>query len=232
MISREHDFFPGLRRAPALYEKVLEHYGQNLYGENLFRVVWLASRCYICGGFWEDKREFGYRLMPKYGRQEKWGIEKWIPASTYGTPELWDKKEVGPEGYYNVGPFPTHGSFECAAVFSTKPGPSGYVPLEPGTVDLQARLIFMGRTASIWDIRMSHRAEEEAKSKFQDASFNEMWESTRHAHEGLTMGSAGHYNNEDAVNDYKTRLLQHKDAWLPKDEFQSGFGQDDSLAGE
>ena len=39
MIQR-HDFFPGLRRAPAMYEAILRKYGQNLYGENLYRVIW------------------------------------------------------------------------------------------------------------------------------------------------------------------------------------------------
>jgi hypothetical protein len=228
MIER-HDFFVGLRRAPASYETILRKYGQNLYGENIYRVVWLASRCYLAGGFWEDAGTCEYRLMPKYGRQEKYGIEKWLPASRYGTPDLWDKTQVGVEGFYNVGPFPAHGQFECAAVFSTRPGPLGYVPLEPGTVDLQARLIYMGRTASMWDIRVNNRAEQESKKKFQDAAFNETWEAAQHTRAGLTMGSAGHYSDEDAINDYKRMLLEHKDAWLPKNEFQPGFVQDQSL---
>jgi hypothetical protein len=231
-VIHRHDFYPGLRRAPALYETILHKYGTNLYGENIYRVIWGPSRRYLVGGWWEVEREFAYHLQPKYGRGEKWILEKWLPSSVYGTPETWDRQTVSPEGFYQVGPFPAHGEFECVAVFSTGPGPSGYVPLEPGTVDLQARLVFMGRTLSRWDIRQNINAEMEAKKKFQDAAFNELWESLQHTRSGLTMGSAGHYSDEDAVNDYKRRLLQHKDAWLPQSEFQKGFHQDDSLGDE
>jgi hypothetical protein len=56
-----------------------------------------------------------------------------------------------------------------------------------------------------------------------------MWESLQHTRSGLTMGSTGHYSNEDAVNDYKRRLLDHRSAWIKPSEFQGGFQQDDSL---
>lgn len=231
MIER-HDFFPGLRRAPAFYETILRKYGQNLYGENLYRVVWGPSRCYICGGWWEQEQEYAYRLAPKYGRGEKWILEKWCPPTLYGSPETWDTQTVSAEGYYQVGPYPAHGEYECVAVFSTGPGPRGYVPLEPGTVDLQTRLCFLGRSRSLWDIRSNIRAETEAKKKYDDERFNELWESLQHTRTGLTMGSAGHYSNEDAINDYKRMLLEHKDAWLPEAQFQRGFSQDQTLAEE
>lgn len=228
MIHR-HDFFPGLRRAPALYAAILKKYGENLYGENIYRISWGPSRCYIVGGWWEVEHEFGYKIQPKYGRGEKWILEKWMPPSVYGTPQAWDSQTLSAEGFYQVGPYPSHGEFEAAAVFSTGPGGSGYVPLEPGTVDLQARLVFMGRTSSRWDIRQNIRAEQEAKQKFQDAAFNELWESLQHTRKGLTIGSAGHYSHEDEINDYKRRLLECKDAWLPKNDFQKGFAQNDSI---
>jgi hypothetical protein len=228
MIHR-HDFYSGLRRAPEMYQAILKKYGTNLYGENLYRLIWGPSRCYIVGGYWEVEREFAYHLQPKYGRGEKWMLERWMPASTYGTPETWDTGTLSQEGFYQVGPYPVHGEFECAAVFSTGSGPSGHVPLEPGTVDLQARLCFMGRTLSLWDIRLNNRNEQEQKARFQDAAFNEMWEELQHSRQGLTIGSAGHYSHEDEINDYKLRLLQHKDAWLPQSDFQKGFAQDDSL---
>ena len=33
-------------------------------------------------------------------------LRKWLPASTYGTPQTWDEKTLSPEGFYQVGPFP------------------------------------------------------------------------------------------------------------------------------
>lgn len=215
-----------------MYQDLLNYFGKNLYGENLYRVIWGPSRFYLCGGFWQKENEFAYRRMPKYGVGEKWLIEKWLSATTYGTPENWDRQTLSPEGFYQVGPFPIHGEYESVAVFSTGSGPAGYVPLEPGTIFLQVRLCHMGRTLSRWDLRYNIRAEQEAKQKFQDAAFNEMWESLQHSRPGLTMGSAGHYSDEDAVNDYKRRLLQHRESWLEKSEFQRGFMQDDSLGEE
>ena len=231
MISR-NDFFLGLRRAPALYEAILKKYGVNLYGENIFRVAWGPSRCYLVGGWWEQEREYSYHRQPKYGRGEKWILEKWCPPALYGLPEAWDRQTLSPEGFYQVGPFPAHGEFECVAVFSTGPGPAGYIPLEPGCVDLQARLVWMGRTLSRWDIRANVRAEQEAKQKFQDASFNELWESLQHTRAGLTMGAAGHYSDEDAINDYKRKLLSRQELWIKQGESQRGFSQDDSIGDE
>ena len=225
-----NDLFSGLRRAPQGYQDILSHYGQTLHGENIYRLIWGSARRYLVGGWWEKEREFGYKWMPKYGICEKWVLEKLLPVSTYGSPELWDKKTLSPEGYYQVGPFPLYGEYECVAVFSTGPGPGGYVPLEPGTVDLQARVIHMGRGRSVWDIRSNLRADEEAKQKHQDAAFDELWESLQHTRTGLTIGATGHYNNEDAINAYKQQLLARQDTWLRPEEFQGGFNQNDDLA--
>lgn len=221
-----NDMFPSARRAPASYQQILAKYGQNLLGENLLRLTWLPARCYFVGGWWEQAQEFGYRLMPKYGvRNERWAIEKWLPATSYGTPQTWETQTLSAEGYLQVGPFPLHGEFECAAVFSVGPGPAGYVPLEPGTVDLQARLVHNGRSRSIWDIRNAIRSDQEMKARTQDGAFNEMWDSVQHTRKGLTLGSTGHYSNEDAINAYKQRLLQGKDGWVAESQFQGGFAQ-------
>ena len=225
MIVR-NDMFPGTRRAPESYQQILSKYGQNLLGENILRLVWLPSRCYWVGGYWEVENEFGYKLMPKYGvKNERWAIEKWMPPHTYGSPQVWEQQTLSAEGFYQVGPFPAHGEYESAAVFSVASGPSGFVPLEPGTVDLQARLIHNGRTRSIWDIRTSIRSDEEVKARRQDAEFDAMWDSVQHSRHGLTIGSAGHYSDENALNEYKQRLLAHQDSWMKQSEFQKGFQQ-------
>lgn len=218
--------FPGGRRAPSFYQDILAKFGRNLLGENILRLVWLPSRCYLVGGWWEVEQEFGYKLMPKYGvKNERWAIEKWLPAAAYGTPQFWEAQTVSPEGFLQVGPFPAYGEYECAASFSVGPGPMGYVPLEPGTVELQARLVFNGRTRTLWDIRNAVRTEEEMKARRQDDSFDDLWESVQHSRNGLTMGPAGHYSQENAINEYKQRLLAHREAWVPQSEYQHGFSQ-------
>jgi len=227
---RRNDLFISGRRAPEEYQSILTKYGKNLYNENLYRVVWGPSRCYWVGGYWEIEDEFSYRKMPKYGvKNQRWMVEKWIPASTYGSPSTWETKTLSKEGFLQIGPFPVYGEYECASIFSVGAGPAGYVPLEPGTVDLQTRLIHNGRTTSLWDIRNNNRTEQEMKVKEQDRNFDDLWDSVQMAHKGLTIGPTGHYNGENALNEYKARLLQNKDSWGKEKDLVKGFGQDEEL---
>ena len=221
-----NDQFPAGRRAPQEYQTILRRFGQNLHGENILRLIWLPSRFYTVGGWWEIEREFGYKRVPKYGvKNQRWCIEKWLPPSTYGTPEIWEKQTLSPEGFLQVGPFPVRGEYESAAVFSVGAGEGGYVPLEPGTVELQARLVHNGRTRSIWDIRNGIRSDQEMRARRQDESFDAMWQSVQHSRTGLTIGPAGHYDNENAINEYKARLLAHREAWVNPQDYQHGFSQ-------
>jgi len=229
-VYHRNDQFPGSRRAPAEYQAILSKYGQNLLGENLLRLVWLPSRCYWVGGWWEIENEFGYKRMPKYGiKNQRWAIEKWLPPASYGSPQTWERQTLTPEGYLGVGPFPAYGEYESTAVFSVGAGPQGFVPLEPGTVDLQARLIHNGRSRSIWDIRNALRDEQEVKTLQADREFNEMWDSVQHSRKGITIGPSGHYSEENAINEYKMRLLAQKDSWVDQKNFQKGFAQTEEL---
>lgn len=229
MYLRE-DTFPGSKQAPPIYQEILRKYGQNPYGENLFRVSFLPSRCHTVGGYWEKEQDFRYRRVPKYGiREYKWMIEKWLPNYTYGTPESWERLTLSQEGFLQLGPYPSTGEYECVQVFSVGRGPEGYVPLEPGLVDLQARMIWMGRTQTIWDIRNNIRTEEEIKKAQQDRVFDSMWEEIQHSRDGLTLGAAGAYNKEDAVTQYKKMLLNNKDSWMPEAQFTKGFNQQEEL---
>lgn len=228
MRLKRYDFFPAARRAPESYQRILSRYGKNLYGENLLRLIWLPSRCYIAGGWWEVEKAFGYRRVAKYAlKEEKWAIEKWCSPSKYGNPKLWEQQTLSPEGFLQVGTFPAHGEFECAAVFSTGRGPKGYVPLEPGTVDLQARLIFNSRTLSVWDIRQSLKAEEVERERKQDDDFETLWQGIQHTHSGLTFGSGGNYDPQADIAAKRNELLANRDLWLSQDEFQSGFLQEE-----
>ena len=220
------DFFLGSRHAPASYQDILAKYGRNFYGENIFRLIWGPSRKYLAGGYWEETGKFGYRWLPKYGSlNNRWMIERYMPPSVYGTSETWEARTVSPEGFLQAGPYPAYGGYECASVFSVGMGPGGYVPLEPGTVDLQARLIWMGRTLSIWDIRGTHRDEAEEKERASDRGFDEMWDAAHHTRPGLTVGPGGRYDGEAEINAYRQRLLEHQDAWVRKEDHQAGFYQ-------
>ena len=220
------DTFPGFPTAPAWTQDILKKYGLNPYGEPIFRISFLPARFYLVGGYWEQEDELTYKQAAKYGiRENKWMMERWIPASTYGSPETWEKQTMTPEGFLGVGPFPCYGEYECASIFSTGRGPEGYVPLEPGMVDLQARCIWIGKSLTVWDIRNSIKSEEEMKEARQDEQFDRMWEDVQLTRKGMTIGSGISYNPAAQQEEYKKRLLKHRKSWVPKQNFDKGFRQ-------
>lgn len=222
---KRNDFFAGSIQAPAWCQAVLAKYGRNRYGEPLFRAVFLPSRCRIVGGYWEQAGDLAYKLMPKYGRNEqKWALERFVPPQFLGSPESWDAMNSTIEGYYAIGPYPEHGVFECAAVFSTGPGPQGYVPLEPGLVDMQARAIWMGRSLTRYAIRAAALGEEEAKIRKEDEYFEKFLRERSFTNDVPTFGQAIVYNREQAVEDYKLKILKSK-AWMRAHRYGKGFSQ-------
>lgn len=223
MIHR-NDFFPGSTQAPPWSASVLRKFGQNRYGENLFRVVFLTSRCYVVGGYWEEDGEMAYRRMPKYGvKEEKWALERYVPTAWLGTPESWDLLGSTLEGYYAIGPYPEHGIFECCAVFSTGFGTRGFMPIEPGIVDLQARAIWMGRSLTRYQVRAAALGMEEEKIRKQDEYFERMVRDSSFSRDNA-FGMAVTFNREQAIADYKTKLIRNK-AWARKHRFRPGFSQ-------
>lgn len=227
MDLRSHDFFPGSIRASSQYERILSRLGRNYYGEPIFRIVMLSSRCYFSGGWWEIEQEYGYKLVPKYAKAEhKWALERWLPPSKYGNPKLWEQQTLSHEGFLQVGPFPIHGEYECCEVFSVGKGPEGYVPLDPGTAELAARMVWMNRNVTLWDIREGHLLEEEAKNNLQDEEFEEIWDRVHHSRPGMTFGAGGTYNDRELIDKRRAKLLEHQDLWVPSSEFVEGFAQE------
>ena len=227
MSFHRDDQFQGCIQAPGWTVDVLKKYGQNPYGENILRVVFLPSRSYFIGGYWDQSDTLAYVRAPKYGvRERKWIMERWIPAASYGCPELWEAQTSTPEGYLGVGPFPVYGEYECAAKFSTGRGDEGYVPLEPGLIDLQARFIWQGRVATVWDIRNGMKSEEEAKAAHQDEKFEQMWADIHNSRPGITIGSGTSYNPDHAIEEYKERLVRNRHTWQSESKFKKGFSQE------
>jgi hypothetical protein len=223
-VVKRQDFYSGARLAPDWCATLLRKYGQNRYGENLFRIVMLTSRCKTVGGYWERDAEVSYKLMPKYGHEAKWALERFVPANVLGTPQAWEALYSTIEGYYAIGPFPVHGTFECVAVFSTGRGPNGYVPLEPGMIDLQARLVWMGRALTRYAIRAAALGEEEEKIRRDDKHFEKLLADHSLSRDVATFGHAISYSREQLVDDYKVKLIRSK-AWLRKHRFTQGFSQ-------
>jgi hypothetical protein len=97
--------------------------GLNRYGEANYRVVWGWNRLGWIGGKFEDRNERGelirevveLRWEPKYPQVNRWHVERWVPAETYGSPRAWYAQTVERADGKSVaalGPYPERGEYE------------------------------------------------------------------------------------------------------------------------
>ena len=209
----------------------LNKFGVNPYGQANFRVVWAPSRMRIMGGFWADTATHEYRVVPKYGNSPRWVLERWRPGAMYGTPQSWERETVTADGFWGVGPFPVHGEYESCEVFQAKDedgraikGWAGFVPLEPGLVELTARAVWMGRINTYSDIRIALRDEELRKERDKDQLFDQRWDERQATREGLTIGRGGFVNKAAEIEDY-ARKIERVGKYVSAKRFKSGFKQ-------
>jgi len=124
------------RQAPRWLQRLLMgRYGRNPFGEPRFRLIWAPSRLERSGGEWADwdpavatrdrgkpsakpvRRVRELRWTRKYPGEECWLIERWVPASSFGTPEQWYRPvaeggTVLPCGMACCGEYPHFGDYE------------------------------------------------------------------------------------------------------------------------
>ena len=104
----------------------MKPYGQNAYGDNLFRIVFAPSVKRLVGGSFEDGY-VGYKVRPMYRDiGDRWIMEKWLSAfeHTRMTEEEYNLKFRDPmTGLFLTGPYPSRGTyFECHTFESASPG--------------------------------------------------------------------------------------------------------------
>jgi hypothetical protein len=128
--------------------------GCNRFGEPNYRAVWGWSRLDWIGGKWEDRDDGGkllrevveVRREPKYVPHNRWHIERWVPAESYGSPEQWRAETIEIQNGRNIpalGPYPSRGEYEHCF---TLEGPRGdFVQLTPAAARLVARAIEASR---------------------------------------------------------------------------------------
>src|SRR5277367_4979992 len=103
-------------------ERLLVAGGANLYGDPNFKVVWGGSRLTWMGGRWTDRDASGNvirevietRRVPKYLPVDRWHIERWMPAESYGSPAQWYEQTTEIEDGIRVaalGPSPARGEY-------------------------------------------------------------------------------------------------------------------------
>ena len=132
--------------------------GCNPYGEANYRAVWGWSRVDWIGGKWEDRDAASGTLLrevievrrePKYAAHDRWHIERWMPAESYGSPEEWHAQTLEIVHGRNIaalGPYPSRGDYEHCF---TLEGPRGeFVQLTPAVARHIARAIEFSRSAA------------------------------------------------------------------------------------
>ena len=149
-------------------------------------------------------------------------MERWQPCLE--TPESWAGKTLSQEGLFSIGPYPAYGEYVSVEVFSTEKGLSGYVPLEPGLIELTARCVLMGKINTQADILIANRDAELAKEKAQDQEFDEMWNERQLTRDGLSIGAGGAFNKQQEIDDY-ARRIERSGAFVDGRRFQPGFKQ-------
>ena len=100
----------------------------------------------------------------------------------------------------------------------------GYVPLEPGLIELTARAVVMGKVNSYSDIRRILEDEELAKERYQDQQVDDMWAEAQLSRPGLSIGAGGAFNKQSEIDDYARRIERSK-AFVDARRFRPGLKQ-------
>ncbi|HEY0701654.1 MAG TPA: hypothetical protein VGD60_02705 [Candidatus Acidoferrales bacterium] len=135
---------------PDIQNRLTAAGGSNCYGEANFRVVWGGSRLTWMGGRWTDRDASGNvvretietRRVPKYLPVERWHIERWMPAESYGSPQQWYEQTTEIEDGIRIaalGPYPSRGEYEHCFTLADAQGE--YLPLSPAACDWIVRAV-------------------------------------------------------------------------------------------
>jgi hypothetical protein len=151
--------------------------GRNPFGEANYRAVWGWSRLDWIGGKWEDRDAEGRRVRevvelrrePKYAPHDRWHIERWMPAVSYGSPEQWNAETLevaNGQSILALGPYPSRGDYEHCFTLEGRRGE--FVQLTPGVARHIARLIEASRAAP----RAKRREAVEAQAQREERAYD------------------------------------------------------------
>ena len=109
----EYDPIASLQHFPVQ----LKQFGENPYGDPLYRVVFSPSRRYLVCGEWPDGSRCA-RWAEKYHVGPRWVLEGWQSALEFHAAgrEDWDRSKAE-----TLGPWPSRGEYELIHVFHETP---------------------------------------------------------------------------------------------------------------
>ena len=175
------------KRPPKFCEEICSQFGKNIYGENLWRVIWMPDRILINGGYWEEDGLFTYRRTRRYGKKPCWGLERYVGGRAFGNPEEWAARTFT-EGRFNQGSFPLHGAFLATAVFTTN--------LSPQLIKAQLRSVSLGKLAGDFTTRDIILSEYEKKEQADAERLDQEWNDIDNPRRGLTYTAGGQRVNQ------------------------------------
>jgi hypothetical protein len=157
--------------------------GVNRYGEANFRVVWGGSRLAWIGGRWTDRDAQGnqiretveLRRVPKYLPVDRWHIERWMPAESYGSPEQWVAQTTEIEDGVRIaalGPYPSRGDYEHC--FTLESASGEFIPLTPAACDWIVRAIEWSRRQRRTEMRGAIAAREARRERHMDRGMDDI----------------------------------------------------------
>jgi hypothetical protein len=183
------------REVPSFCSDILRKFGQNPYGENIYRIVWSESVFEIIGGIWEERadptkgnsivrrgkmlmdsnpviaKHAGYKRVSKYpdykGAGARWILEKWLPCSF--SPFLWDYKFTNESGLSLSGPYPEQGEFWCSKVITDR---GNYVELTADLIEIYARQIAAADEYPDYAKREAYEERQKRKQREYDNRFD------------------------------------------------------------
>lgn len=101
----------------------MARFGENLYAEPLYRLVFSDSRTDLLGGKWPDGA-CEYREVPRYPAiRGQWIMEKWVSPESYaGTRQEYEMAQWDAEsGLMTCGPYPHRGEYMHCHTFAGQP---------------------------------------------------------------------------------------------------------------
>lgn len=223
-VTRQYD-----RETPGFCADILRKFGQNPYGENIYRIVWSESQFETMGGEWEERldptrgtslirrgkmlvdsnpilaKHAGYKSVSKYpdykGKQGRWILEKWLPCSY--TPAQWNWFFLDiTTGIYSSGPYPEYGEFWCSKVLTDR---GDYMEVTADVVEYYARLIAAGDEYADHQKREAQELRRTRKQRDYDNNFDAVWDDSQLAGgtTNLFQAMTGPKTNRKSVDDVK-----------------------------
>lgn len=186
-------------------------------------MVWSPRRIQLYGGYWADTGTFGYRVVPRYGKDKFWRLERWVPTRHFGSPQSWAAETANGEGYLSAGPYPQYGMYVSGYSFCNPD--HTYLPILPDLVLLTVQAVHANRVKRTWEIRDAIVSNEQIKELQSDYEFEKKWAETHGVRRGSSFTKGGVLQNSQAeIEEYKQRLAVAPKK-VKKEEFHSGFRQ-------